>query len=147
MSLVTDKFFAKALRESVELNELVEGRIFNTVDDEIDPDSAAIPSVFIFNLGTQNDQGTKDNGCESDTDHDNIMLGISAKKREELGQIATLVRSVVRDAVADLEKEDWQSLSFYIDGYTFTASGVTWDQLKPCFWQELNYACETINIE
>lgn len=146
MSLVTDKFFAKALRESEELDALLDGRIFNTVDDEINRDSAAIPSIFIFNQGTTNDQGTKDEPYESDTDRDNIMLGISAKTREELGEIATLVRQVIRETAIDTTCSEWTDLGFTIFDYTFTASGVTWDDMKPCYWQELNYQCETDNL-
>lgn len=145
MSLVTDKFFAKALRESEELDALLDGRIFNTVDDEIDPDSASVPSVFIFNQGTTNDLGTKDEPYESDTDRDNIMLGISAENRKQLGEIATLVRQVIRETAIDTTCSEWTDLGFTIVDYTFTASGVTWDQMKPCYWQELNYACETTN--
>lgn len=146
MSLVTDKFFAKALRSDSGIMEAVGGRIFNTVDDEIDPDSAAIPSIFIFNQGTTNDLGTKDDPYESDTDHDNIMLGISAANREELGNIATKVRQVIKDAATDWTEDDFRDLGFDLTDYTFTASGVTWDQMKPCYWQELNYNCETSNL-
>lgn len=145
MSLVTDKFFAKALRNDPDVMQAVDGRIFNTVDDEIDPDSAAIPSIFIFNQGTQNTTGTKDEPYEGETDNDQIMLGISASTREELGEIATLVRKVIKDAATDWTEDDFRDLGFDLVDYTFTASGVTWDQMKPCYWQELNYACETTN--
>lgn len=146
MSLVTDKFFAKALSSDEDVQAAVEGRIFNTVDDEIDPDSAAIPSIFIINNGTQNDQGTKDESYESETDRDNIMLGISARTREELGNIATLVRKVIKETALDTTSSEWEDLGFILEDYNFTASSVTWDAMKPCYWQELNYQCETTNL-
>lgn len=146
MSLVTDKFFAKALSSDEDVQAAVEGRIFNTVDDEIDPDSAAIPSIFIINNGTQNDQGTKDESYESETDRDNIMLGISARTREELGNIATLVRKVIKETALDTTSSEWEALGFVLEDYNFNASSVTWDAMKPCYWQELNYQCETTNL-
>lgn len=145
MSLATDKFFYKALKESADIIEVTEGRIYNTIDDELDPDSSALPSILILNEGTQNQTESKDDGMESETDIDSIMIGISARSRKELADIATLVRKVIKEKANNFDDDDAEELGFYLNDYTFTSSAVTWDQMKPCYWQELNYQCETEN--
>lgn len=145
MSLVTDKFFAKALFASEDLDDMVGGRIYNTVDDEQDPDSAEIPSVIIFNNGTINQQESKDDDVESDYDTDTITLGISAKTREQLADIVTLVRGIIREAANAFNDTDAESLGFWLEGYNFSSSEVSYDYEKPCYWQELTYQCETLN--
>lgn len=124
---------------------MVDGRIYNTVDDELNPDSADIPSIIIFNAGTVNQQDSKDDGVESDHDIDTITIGISARTRSELADIATLVRSVIRQAADAFSDADETELGFWLDNYNFNASQVSFDFEKPCYWQELNYQCETTN--
>lgn len=149
MSLVTDKFFWKALRESAEAIEVTDGRIFNTADDSVEPDEpdkTAIPYIMILNNGTQNQVESKDDGIESDYDNDSIALEIAASTREELADIAELVRKTIRKAAEEFTRDDGAELGFNLIDYTFSSSGVQFDPWKPCFWQNLNYACETENL-
>lgn len=149
MSLVTDKFFWKALRESAEVIEVTDGRIFNTADDSVEPEhpeQTKVPYAIIMNNGTQNQVDSKDDGVESDYDNDSISIEIAATTRSELADIAQLVRETIRTAADNFSDEEETELGFRLIGYTFTASAVQFDPWKPCFWQNLNYVCETENL-
>jgi len=146
MSLCTDKFFFKSLKEDEDVMDAVDGRIINTADTTVDPESAddtEIPYIIITNEGTVNDEESKDSVGESDTDTDTISIVIAAKTRSELADVAKLVRKTIKAAFADMDDETAESLGFWLNDYSFTASGVNFDEWKPCMWQTLNYKCET----
>lgn len=137
--MITDAFFVKALRES-DVNDMVEGRIFGTVDDETEPDSASVPSLVVFYEGTQNDQEGKDDKYESEVDVDTITVGVSAKSREQLAVLTRAVRKAIRDYVCDHPHGEVE-----IVDYQFSAGRVSYDWEKPCWWQELTWQCDVCN--
>ena len=144
MSLVTDKFFAAALTQSTSVTTAVGGRIFNTVEDEINPDDVPLPYIMIMNDGTVNEAETKDDEFEGPTDTDTIRLTICADTRAALGSLAELVRSVIQTAAQEQDAASTAALGFEVIDYSFSASPVSFDDLKPCYWQDLTYRCETI---
>ena len=149
MSLVTDIFFYDALKDIDEINELVNGRIFNTADDEVDDeevDKTDIPYIMILNNGTHNDENSKDDGVESDYDKDSISLEIAANDRKELARLTQLVRDIIRDTANAFDDTDAVNFGFQLTDYNFSAGTVEYDAMKPCFWQTLNYECETKNL-
>lgn len=148
MSLCTDKFFAQALAASSEVTALVGSRIFNTVDDEINPEATIkLPYILITNNGTINDAGSKDDDFESDYDEDSLSLTIVAKTRVALASLATLVRNTIRNAARANTATDWTALGFEIISYQFEAAPVLYDDMAKAHWQDLTYKCETINLQ
>ena len=153
MSLLTDTIFVKALRNNVGLiGRLPAGDVYNTsiaLPDE-DIDNAPLPYIIVSYDNMANDQSTKD-GFEGDTDSVNISIEVAAKTRPELAEIAEAVRSTVRmfftmareypDVEIDGMTEDDYDL-VPLD-YQLTAQGVQYDSMKPCYWQVLNYQCDT----
>lgn len=145
MSLLTDIAFVKALRANQELmSKLPAGDVYNTaiaLPDE-DLDNAPIPYVIVAFQSLTNDTETKDDPYESGSDTVNISIEIAAKTRPELGEIAEMVRRQVHDYFIgyDMTAEDAELIP---TDYQFTAQAVNYDSMKPCYWQVLNYSCDT----
>lgn len=144
MSLTTDVIFVRALKADTELMALLpSGDVHNTsiaLPDE-DLDNAPLPYVIVSFNGMQNDMGTKD-GYEGDTDTVTIGVEVAAKTREQLGMLTERIRTQVRTYFEELDDEDTYSWLVPYD-YNFSAGPVMFDQLKPCYWQELTWQCDT----
>lgn len=145
MSLLTDIAFVKALRANQELmSKLPAGDVYNTaiaLPDE-DLDNAPIPYVIVAFQSLTNDLETKDDPYESGSDTVNISIEIAAKTRPELGEIAEMVRRQVHDYFIDYDMTAEDATLIPTD-YQFTAQAVNYDSMKPCYWQVLNYSCDT----
>jgi hypothetical protein len=145
MSLITDKVFYNALRSNTALMEQVGGRIESTsipVPDE-QLDNVPVPYVIITFDGLQNDGFTKDNNFEGDTDHVQVGIEVAADTRDELGDIMQAIRDTVVAYFEDTEGHAWDDYDYVPVNYTFTASPVGYDSMKPCYYQTLNYNCDT----
>ena len=144
MSLLTDIVFVKALRADQSLMKMLPaGDVYNTtiaLPDE-DMDNAPLPYVIVSFDGLTNDQETKDDPYESESDTVSISIEIAAKTRPELGELAEKVRKQVHEFFmeADVEDEDYDMIP---NDYQFSAQQVNYDQLNPCYWQVLNYSCD-----
>lgn len=145
MSLKTDIIFVKALQSNSELMDMLPaGGIYNTAIPlpDKDLDNTPIPYILVSFDGVQNQVESKDTEYEGDTDTVQISIEIAAEKRSQLADIAQMVRDTVRDYFENLEDDDEDYSLVPID-YQFSAQGVIYDQDKPCYWQILNYSCET----
>ncbi len=145
MSLQTDIIFVKALRANEQLmKRLAAGDVYNTAialpDEELD--NAKLPYVIVSFDGLTNDQESKDDPYESDSDQVTISVEIAARTRLELGELAEMVRNQIHDYFVDAEEddEDFDMMPF---DYQFTAQAVNYDSQKPCYWQTLVYVCDT----
>lgn len=144
MSLLTDIIFVKALRADQSLMKMLPaGDVYNTtiaLPDE-DMDNAPLPYVIVSFDGLTNDQETKDDPYESESDTVSISIEIAAKTRPELGELAEMVRKQVHKffVESDVEDEDFDMIP---NDYQFSAQQVNYDQLNPCYWQVLNYSCD-----
>jgi hypothetical protein len=145
MSLITDKVFYNALRSNTALMEQVGGRIESTsipVPDE-EFENVPVPYIIITFDGLQNDGFTKDNNFEGDTDHVQVGIEVAADTRDELGDIMQAIRETVVAYFEDTEGHAWDDYDYVPVNYTFTASLVGYDSTKPCYYQTLNYNCDT----
>ena len=145
MSLITDKVFYNALRSNAALMEQVGGRIESTsipVPDE-EFENVPVPYIIITFDGLQNDGFTKDNNFEGDTDHVQVGIEVAADTRDELGDIMQAIRETVVAYFEDTEGHAWDDYKYIPSNYTFTASQVGYDSMKPCYYQTLNYNCDT----
>lgn len=145
MSLKTDIIFVKALSENSELiAQLPAKGIYNTSIPLPDADylNAPIPYIIVRYEGCNNDGTNKDETYEGESDNVNISVEIAAEKREDVADLAETVRTTIREyfETADPTDDDFDLVP--VD-YQFSASGVMYDADKPCFWQTLNYACDT----
>lgn len=147
MSLLTDIIFVKALRSNAELIErLPAGDVYNTaiaLPDE-EAENAPLPYIIVSFDGLNNQDTTKDDAFESESDSVQIGITICTGEREELGEMAVAVRTTIREYFrehyGDTTDEDFALIP---NDITLNAQGVQYDSMKPCFWQVLNYQCDT----
>ena len=145
MSLLTDIIFVKALRADSDLiKELPAGDVYNTTialpDEELD--NAPLPYVIVSFDGLQNDQDSKDDPYESDSDTVNISVWIAARTRQELGDLAEKVRKQIHKYFMEVEDDD-EDIDMIPKDYQFSAGPVVYNQDKPCHYQVLSYQCDT----
>lgn len=144
MSLITDKVFYNALRQDTDLMEIVDGRIENTSIPVPDDDllNQPLPYIIITYDGMQNDGFSKDNDYEGDTDHVQVGILAAASDRETLGDIMQRIRQTVVDYFqqADDQQPDFELIPL---SYTLKATPVDYDSLVPCYYQSLQYDCDT----
>ena len=144
MGLVTDIIFVRALKSNAELLAMLpSGDIYNTSIALPDEDiyNAPIPYIIVSRGPVTNDTSTKD-GYEGEYDNVNISVQIAAKNRRELGTISGMVRETIKDFFENLTDDDDDYSLVPLD-YQFSAQNVNYDSMKPCYWEELNYQCDT----
>lgn len=147
MSLQTDIIFVKALQSNAGLMEqLPDGDVHNTAIalPDVDLDNAQVPYVIVEFLSLSNEDTTKD-GYEGDTDRVQIGIEVAARTRAELCQLTMEIRRTIREYFENIDTGDEDANLVPLD-YQFTAQGVVYDADKPCYWQVLNYQCDT-NID
>ena len=145
MSLKTDIIFVKALKSNQQLLDMLPAKdIYNTSIQlpDVNLDNAPVPYVIVAFDGLENQGETKDDSFEGTNDTVVISIELTAKNREQLGNLAEMVRATVRDYFeqADLDDDDSDLIP---EDYQFSASAVNFDQDKPCLWQTLTYRCDT----
>lgn len=137
MSLQTDTVFLAAIAADSVLMERIGGRLWGTAiplpDEELD--NTPCPYVIVTYDGMSNDALTKDNQWEGDCDKVNVGVLVAATTLETLHEIAQRAREAITAYVDGNETE--------IEDYTLTASSIQYDGFKPCYWQTLNYQCDT----
>mgnify|MGYP006923203134 CR=1 FL=1 len=147
MSLQTDIIFVKALRSNTSLiSQLPAGDVYNTAialpDEELD--NAEVPYIIVSYDGLNNQDTTKDSSYDGLTDMVTVGIEIAAKTRPQLAELAIMVRDTIRDYfrqhVASQDDEDYELIP---NSYQLQAQQVQYDSLKPCYWQQLAYQCDT----
>lgn len=145
MSLATDSIFIAAISDSSKIMDEIGGRLYSTaipLPDE-ETDNVDVPYIIVTFDGLTNDQTTKDDPFESDSDSVKIGIEITAVNREQLATLTQKVREVVHQSMLITQQSDDGVAA--IDDYAFSAGAVQYDQLKPCYWQVLSYQCSVAN--
>lgn len=139
MSLATDSIFVKAIQSDASLMQKIGGRLYGTaigLPDE-EADNVPVPYIIVTFDGLTNDQGTKDDRYESRYDKVEIGVEVTAQTLDELHNLTEMVRDTILSYL--------RSRTTAVDDYLFTAEGIQYDSMKPCYWQVLRYQCDTIN--
>ena len=139
MSLATDSIFTKAIQSDASLMQKIGGRLYGTaieLPDE-EADNVPVPYIIVTFNGLTNDQGTKDDRYESRYDKVEIGVEVTAKTLDDLHVLTEMVRDTILSYL--------RSRTTAVDDYLFTAEGIQYDSMKPCYWQVLRYQCDTIN--
>ena len=145
MSLKTDIIFVRALRSNDELMEqLPAGDVYNTTIamPEQDAENAPLPYIIVTYDGMQNLDTDKDSPFEGDTDRVQIGIEVASESRPQLATLTEQIRTTVREFFENLDSsdEDYDLVPLSVD---FSAQAVQYDEWKPCYWQVLQYQCET----
>lgn len=155
MSLATDSIFIVALQSSPELMEAIttyvskgevhrseQPRLYGTAIPlpEEDADNVPVPYLIVTFDGLNNDQTTKDDAYESDSDHVQIGIEAAAPTLEALHTLTQQVREVIHGYFTANETS--------VSGYHFSAEPIVYDEWKPGYGQVLRYQCEVeLNTE
>lgn len=146
MSLRTDQFFYSALSSSPAITDKVQDRIFNPARTTVDENEDRIPYLIITMDGVTNDESTKDD-VEGQTDTVEIGVLCVADDRESLADLTEAVRmqmvSYLHQAEEGQEVDDAELAPY---DWSFSASAVMYDEMKPCVYQSLRYVCGTRNF-
>lgn len=129
----------KAIQSDASLMQKIGGRLYGTaipLPDE-DLDNVPVPYIIVTFNGLTNDQGTKDDRYESRYDKVEIGVEVTAKTLDDLHVLTEMVRDTILSYL--------RSRTTAVDDYLFTAEGIQYDSMKPCYWQVLRYQCDTIN--
>lgn len=145
MSLITDKVFYNALRSNSEVMALVSGRIESTSIPVPDEEfmNEPVPYIIITFDSLQNEGFTKDNSFEGDTDRVQVSIEVAADSRDALGDIMEAIRKAVIEYFEDEEGHAWDDYDYVPNSYTFSAGPIGYDSMKPCYYQTLQYQCDT----
>ena len=139
MSLATDSIFIEAIHSDTSLMQKIEGRLYGTaigLPDE-EADNVPVPYIIVTFDGLTNDTDTKDDRYETDYDKVEIGVEVTARTLDELHDLTQTVRDTILSYL--------RSRTTAVDEYLFTAEGIQYDSMKPCYWQVLRYQCDTIN--
>ena len=144
MSLQTDAIFIKALSHNADITAIVGDQIYSTAIPlpEEDAENVDVPYIIVTFDGMQNDDFTKDCSYEGISDKVQIGVTIVAASRPDLAELAELVRATISTYFGNIEQSD-EDYGLVPQDYTLTAQAVQYDDLKPCYWQVLNYNCDT----
>ena len=147
MSLLTDIIFVKALRSNAELiGRLPAGDVYNTaiaLPDE-EAENAPLPYIIVSFDGLNNQDTTKDDAFESESDSVQIGITICTGEREELGAMAVAVRTTIREYFREHYGDDSdEDYALIPNDITLSAQSVMYNDMKPCYWQTLSYQCDT----
>lgn len=152
MSLQTDTIFVKALRSDETLiAKLPAGDVYNTAIalPEEEALNAPLPYIIVSYDGLNNQDWTKDDSYDGNTDRVTIGIEIAAQTRPDLAELAIQVRDTIRDYFNDYEptdddsEEEAEDAKLIPNDTQLTASPVQYDDIKPCYWQRLTYQCDT----
>ena len=145
MSLATDSIFIAAISANEALMQRIGGRLYSTsipLPDE-DLDNAPVPYVIVCFDGLTNDQTTKDDPFESDSDQVNISIEVAAENRTTLAELMQTIRETVHAYMLAQVDAD---ANFPIEDYQFSADAIQYVAAKPCYWQTLRYQCDVFNV-
>lgn len=169
MALSTDIIFHEALQADTSLMTAIGGKIYNTAIPLPDEDAENVPPPYIIITfdGLNNDAATKDDPYEGENDTVQIGIEITATTRGELATLAQQVRDIIHedftfvwryeqledtnedtltdsnDFILHVMRDYDDIISSFPTAYAFSAGAVGYDADKPCYYQKLNYQCET----
>ena len=120
----------------------VGGRIVSTCFEvpPTDEDNTPLPNIIITDDGFQNQQTTKDCVWESAEDRVQVGVDIAAASPDEVKRLVRKVRSAVEQHIDTMytSGEDIPELE------SLSSDGLSWDWMKPCYYQKLTYQCITL---
>ena len=149
--LSTDIFFVAAIKSNADLMELLPAHDVydNVANPDVDMDNVKLPYIIVNNDGGRNVAESKDDDFESSNDSVNISVRIAARNRQQLDDIATMVRDTIRQYTLDVvsvvpgDEHDVYCLAPY--DYEFSFSDIAFIPDKPAHQIVLYYQCEVFN--
>ena len=134
-----DEIIYAALTANETLSSETGGRIYSTCIEvpPTDDDNTPLPYIIITEEQSFNDQGTKDNVWESNTDIVNVGVIVNASSPSEVKRLRKIVRQAVESYV--------ESMTDIPNLRSASRDGIAWDWTKPCYYDTLHYQCDMGN--
>ena len=131
-----DEIIYTALTANETLSSETGGRIYSTCIEvpPTDDDNTPLPYIIITEEQSFNDQGTKDNVWESNTDIVNVGVIVNATSPSEVKRLRKIVRQAVESYV--------ESMTDIPNLRSASRDGISWDWTKPCYYDKLHYQCD-----
>lgn len=136
--MVADIAIVKALELSEAIQQLTDGRVFNTARPEMDEQEDKIPYIVVNYQGMENEVDNKDmyEGCEDD---EKVEVLCVARDRVQLANLMNEARKACRSFLNSKECYD----EFRTASYQVRASQIMRDVTVPCDYQQLIYSIST----
>ena len=136
-----DEIIYDAICADAALMEATGNRVVSTCF-EVSPDETdktPVPYIIVTDDGFQNQTGTKDKVWESDEDRVQAGVDVAAESPKEVRRLIRMVRRAIERYVVGLytKGEDIPTLE------QLSSSGIAWDWMRPCYYQQLTYQCST----
>jgi hypothetical protein len=136
-----DEIFYAALTSDESLVALTNGNIvtccFETPPDA--DDNTPLPYVIIMEEPSQNEEGTKDTVWESEYDNESVCIEIAAATKKEFKRLRRKVRHVLATYIENMDYSQKPELT-----NRPSKEGMTWDWLRPCYYDRLHYQCDVL---
>ena len=136
-----DEIIYDAIRADAALMEAIGGRVQSTCF-EVSPteaDNTPLPNIIVTDDGFQNQTGTKDNVWESDEDRVQAGVDVAAESPKEVRRLIRMVRRAIEQYVVGLYTKGEKIPTLE----QLSSSGIAWDWMHPCYYQQLTYQCST----
>lgn len=105
-----------------------------------DEDNTPLPNIIITDDGFQNMQTTKDCVWEAAEDRVQVGVDVAAASPDEVKRLIKMVRSAVEQYIDTM----YTSGNDIPELESLSSDGLSWDWMKPCYYQKLTYQCITL---
>jgi hypothetical protein len=134
-----DKIFFDAITADADLMQTVGNRVKSTCF-EVSPDeqdNTPLPYIVIRDLGKQPAQTTKDDEWMPSLWNVGAGIEVGATSPNEVDAIVMKTMKAVANYMQTLEGD----VPYLNEGFPRT-QGVSWDWMKPCYWDLAQYQCD-----
>lgn len=105
-----------------------------------DEDNTPLPNIIITDDGFQNQQTTKDCVWEAAEDRVQVGVDVAAASPEDVKRLIKMVRTAVEQYIDTM----YTSGNDIPELESLSSDGLSWDWMRPCYYQKLTYQCITL---
>lgn len=134
-----DEIIYDAICADTALMEAIGSRVVSTCF-EVPPaeaDNTPLPNIIVTDDGFQNQNGTKDCVWESGEDRVQVTVDVAADSPKEVKRLIRMVRRAVENHIILMSATD----GCIPELDSLSSNGISWDWMKPCYYQQLSYQC------
>lgn len=137
-----DEIIYDALMADEALVAAVGSRIVSTCFEipPSDDDNTPLPNIIITDEGFQNQQTTKDCVWEAAEDRVQVGVDVAAASPDEVKRLIKMVRTAVEQYIDTM----YTSNQGIPELESLSSDGLSWDWMRPCYYQKLTYQCITL---
>ena len=137
-----DEIIYDALMADEALVAAVGSRIVSTCFEipPSDDDNTPLPNIIITDEGFQNQQTTKDCVWEAAEDRVQVGVDVAAASPEDVKRLIKMVRTAVEQYIDTM----YTSNQGIPELESLSSDGLSWDWMRPCYYQKLTYQCITL---